>query len=242
MNKPFLSVIIPAYNEAKRIPLTLIDIDKHLSKEEYSYEIVVVDDGSTDETAEIVRRFTPLIKNLKLIQAEHKGKGAAVQKGMQGSHGTMRLFTDADNSTSIDQFNAMLPHFKEGYAVVIGSRGVSGAVCNPPQSLWRQAVGKVGNLLIRGIAVPGISDTQCGFKAFTEDAVMRLFPHLRIDGWGFDIETLSLAKESGLKIKEVPVSWKNSPFSHLGLFDYPRVLWETLKIRWWIKKNYYELS
>lgn len=243
MNKPFLSVIIPAYNEARRLPLTLVDIDAHLSKQDYSYEILVVDDGSTDATAEIVRRFLPVVKHLRLFQLSGNcGKGAAVRHGMKEAHGNVRLFTDADNSTSLDQFNRMLPLFKEGYSVLIGSRGVSGAVMDPPQSLFRRAVGKMGNFLIRFIAVPGISDTQCGFKAFNEDAAERIFSLARIDGWGFDVEALVLANALGFRVGEVPVRWRDSTFSHLTLFDYPLVLWETLKIRWWIHKNNYALN
>lgn len=242
MNKPFLSIIIPAYDEARRIPLTLIDVDKRLSSAEYSYEILVVDDGSKDNTAEIVRRFMPLIKNLKLIQAEHKGKGAAVRRGVLESQGTIRLFTDADNSTSVDQFNAMLPFFKEGYGVVVGSRAISGAVMDPPQSVWRRVMGKAGNLLIRLCAVSNIYDTQCGFKALTEEAAEKIFSRARIDGWSFDVEMCALAAALHIKIKEVPVHWQNSAFSHLTLFDYPRVLWDTFKIQWWVRQGDYRLD
>ncbi len=243
MNKPFLSVIIPAYNEVRRLPLTLVDIDAHLSKETYSYEILVVDDGSTDTTADMVRRFLPLVKNLRLLQLpKNQGKGAAVRYGMQEAHGNVRLFTDADNSTSLDQFNGMLPLFKEGYAVLIGSRGAPGAVMDPSQSFFRRTVGRAGNLLIRVIAVPDILDTQCGFKAFTEEAAQKIFSLARVDGWGFDVETLALASAMGFRVKEVPVRWRDSSFSHLTPFDYPRVLWETLKIRWWISHHGYRLD
>ena len=122
--KPYLSVIIPAYNEAKRLPLTLIDIGKHLSKSEFSYEIIVVDNNSTDATSEIVKRFSHLINNLKLIRCNVPGKGAAVQKGILEAGGKIRLFMDADNSTSIDQFGKMIPYFSEGYDVVIRNKGV----------------------------------------------------------------------------------------------------------------------
>ena len=240
MNKPFLSVIIPAYNEAKRLPLTLIDVDKNLSKEDYSYEILVVDDGSTDATAELTRRFIPLIKNLKLItQAKNLGKGAAVRLGMREAKGTIRLFLDADNSVSVSQFNKMLPPFKEGYEAVIGSRNVRGAVLLPPQPIHRRVLGRLGSLWVRALLLPDISDSQCGFKAFTEEAAAKFFPLGRIDRWGFDIELLALAKQEGVKVKEVPVAWSDNYFSHVSVIDYPKVLWETLKIRWWISRGEY---
>src|SRR3989338_3527266 len=161
MSKPFLSVIIPAHNEASRLPLTLIDIDKHLDEQEYSYEIVVVNDGSTDHTAEIVRRFLPLIANLRLIDnEENKGKGAVVRQGMLESKGLWRLFMDADNSTSIVEFNKMIPYFKSGYDVVIGSRGVKGSRKMPSQPFYKDISGRLGNLVIQLFLLPGIWDSQ----------------------------------------------------------------------------------
>jgi len=129
MAQPYLSIIIPAYNEAERIPKTLLDIDKRLEHAEYSYEILVVNDGSSDNTAEIVRSMAKVVRNLKLIDIkDNAGKGGTVRQGMLLAGGKVRLFTDADNSTSIDQFNAMMPFFKEGYDVVIGSRAIAGAM------------------------------------------------------------------------------------------------------------------
>ncbi|MBI4119692.1 MAG: glycosyltransferase family 2 protein [Parcubacteria group bacterium] len=240
MNKPFLSVIVPAYNEASRLPLALIDIDRHLSRATYSYEIIVVNDGSKDSTADIVKRFIPLIKSLRLIDNQaNRGKGAVVRQGMLEGKGNIRLFTDADNSTSIDQFNIVLPYFKEGYDVVIGSRAVKGAILDPPQSLMRQLPGKLGNLFIQLMVLPGLWDTQCGFKAFTEEAAAVIFSRTKIDRWAFDIEALVLAKKFGFRIKEIPVRWVNDPFSHVRMSAYLQVLWETVKIRWWLSRNKY---
>ncbi|OGY97227.1 MAG: hypothetical protein A2128_01245 [Candidatus Liptonbacteria bacterium GWC1_60_9] len=242
MAKPFLSVVIPAYNEAKRIPLTLIDIDKHLHACDFSYEIIVVDDGSKDATAEIVNRFIPLVRNLKLIDNKvNRGKGAVVRQGMLAAKGALRLFTDADNSTSIDQFNKMLPHFKEGYDIVIGSRDVEGARLEPPQPWHKRLLGNLGNLFIQTVLLPGIWDTQCGFKAFREEAVEEIFPMLTIDRWGFDIEILSLARAQGYRIKEVPVVWVNDPHSHVKPTAYLQVLWETITIRWRLYRGRYPL-
>ncbi len=244
MAQPFLSVIIPAYNEAERLPLTLVDIDKHLSRAEYSYEILVVNDGSKDNTAEIVRGMTKMVKNLKLIDNDvNKGKGGVVRQGMLLAKGQIRLFTDADNSTSIDQFNNMLPYFsvggKESYDVVIGSRTVKGAKLDPPEPIYRQIPGKLGNLLIQILLLPGIWDTQCGFKAFTAECAEKVFELSRISGWGFDPEVLTLAKAFGYKTKEIPVHWVNDIRSHVHTSAYLKVLLEVFKIRWWLWRDAY---
>jgi len=239
--KPYLSVIIPAYNEAKSLPLTLVDINKHLKNVDFVYEIIVVDNNSTDATAEIVKRFSHLIKNLKLINCDKPGKGGAVKKGMLEANGEIRIFTDADNSTSIDQFNKMIPYFTEGYDVVIGSRDIPGAKLVPAQPWYKRLGGNVGNLVIQLLLLPGMWDTQCGFKAFTEKAAERIFPLIKIERWGFDVEVLSLAKRFGYKIKEIPVVWVNSPFSRVKLTTYFQFLIEVLKIKWWMMTNKYKL-
>lgn len=239
MSQPYLSVIIPAYNEAKRLPLTLVDIDKHLSSSGFSYEIVVVDNNSTDGTREIVKRFLPLVQNLHLIECKKRGKGAAVKKGMLESRGKIRLFTDADNSTSITHFFPMKHYFLEGYDVVIGSRDLPGSKLEPPQSWYKRLLGNMGNLFIQLVALRGIWDTQCGFKAFSQTAVEKIFPLSRVFGWGFDVEVLALAKAFGFRIKEIPVTWVNSSFSHVKPFAYFAVLWEVVKIKFWLIGKYY---
>lgn len=243
MTQPLLSVIIPARNEVKRLPLTLLDIDRHLSKADFSYEIIVVVNGApTDGTDELVERFTAIVSNLRVIAlTEMERKGWAVKTGMLAARGKLRIFMDADNSTSIDQFEKMLPYFKEGYDVVIGSRAVRGAKLEPPQPLIRQIPGRLGNLFIQALLLPGIWDTQCGFKAFSEEAAMKIFPSQRINGWGFDVEILSLAKRMGFKIKEMPVLWVNDIFSHVTSMAYLQVLWETIKVRFWLWRNTYNL-
>jgi len=242
MAKPYLSVIIPAYNEAKRLPLTLIDVDKHLEDQEYSYEIIVVNDGSTDATAEIVKRFSPLVENMRLIDnKENKGKGAVVKQGMLAAKGTWRLFMDADNSTSIVEFNKMIPYFKNNYEVVIGSRDVKGARMLPPQAFYKRILGDIGNLIIQSVLLPGIWDTQCGFKCFSDEAAEKVFNLTRIDKWGFDAEALALAKELGYKIKEMPVFWVNDTRSHVKMTSYLQVLWEVVKVRWWLWRDVYNI-
>ncbi len=243
MAKPYLSVIIPVYNEAKRLPLTLIDIDRHLSEQEYSYEILVVNDGSKDATAEIVERFKPLIENLKLLNnAENLGKGAAVRDGMQAAKGNWRLFMDADNSTSIIEFNKMIPYLDEGYEVVIGSRAVKGSKFNPAPSLLRRLAGKFGNLIVQATLLRGIWDTQCGFKCFSEEAARRIFSISRLNGWGFDAETLALARKLGYQIKEMPIHWVSDSRSHVRFGSYFRVLWDTIRVRWWLWRKSYRID
>lgn len=241
MAHPYLSVIIPAHNEAERLPLTLLNIDRHLSRAEYTYEILVVNDGSTDTTAEVVQKMTKAVKNLKLVDnRENKGKGGVVRQGMLLGRGKIRLFTDADNSTSIDQFNAMIPYFREGYDVVIGSRAVRGSRLMPPQPFFRRIAGKGLNLVVQALLLPGIWDTQCGFKAFTEEAAERIFQLSRIRGWGFDVEALALAKAMGYRIKEVPVVWVNDLLSKVKASAGLQFVAENIKIRWWLWTGAYE--
>ncbi|HTY39518.1 MAG TPA: dolichyl-phosphate beta-glucosyltransferase [Candidatus Paceibacterota bacterium] len=244
MNKnPYLSIIIPAYNEAERLPATLLDIDKKMSGKDYAYEIIVVNDGSKDNTAEVVRKMTPAVKNLRLVDnAANKGKGGVVRQGMLLATGDIRLFMDADNSTKIDDFEKMRPLFADGYDVVIGSRAVKGAVQDPPEPWYRQLPGKMGNLYIQILILPGIWDTQCGFKAFTAEAAEKVFNLSRITGWGFDVEALALANRFHYRMGEVPVYWVHDTRSHIGMSAYLKVLLEVAKIRWALWTNKYRLS
>ena len=192
-----------------------------------------MNDGSKDKTAEVVRNMTKAVKNLKLVDnVENKGKGGVVRQGMLMAGGAVRLFMDADNATSIDQFDQMMPLFKEGYGVVIGSRAVRGAKLDPPEPFYRQLVGKGLNLLVQLLLLPGIWDTQCGFKAFTEEAAMKVFEKSRLVGWGFDFEALSLAKRMGYKIAEVPVHWVNDARSHVKFSGGLQFLRDIAIVRW----------
>jgi len=234
-----LSIIIPAHNEAKRLPQTLLDVEHKLVGGNRTYEILVVNNGSTDNTGEIVAKMAATVKNLKLIELPVGNKGNAVRHGMLVAQGEYRLFMDADNATSIDHFDRMLPFFKEGYGAVICSRSHKDSRLDPPQPFYRQIPGKIGNLIIQALVLPGIWDTQCGFKAFTGEAAEKVFRLSKINGWGFDVEILALAKKMGYRVKEVPVHWINNLDSTVKASAYLTTLWDTLRIRWWLWSGAY---
>jgi dolichyl-phosphate beta-glucosyltransferase len=243
MSQPYLSIIVPAYNEAERIPGALLDMDKKLENAPYSYEIVVVNDGSKDNTAAIVKNLAKMVRNLKLIDLrENSGKGGTVRQGMLLSSGKIRIFTDADNSTSIDQFQKMMPFFKEGYDVVIGSRAVQGAKLDPPEPFYRQVIGKLLNFIVQVLLLPGIWDTQCGFKAFTEEAAVKIFTPSRIPGWGFDVEILALAKKAGYRIKEMPIHWVDDVRTHVKFSAGLQFLRDIAIIRWRLWRGEYNFA
>lgn len=163
----YLSVVIPAYNEAKRLPATLRAVLAYLDRQNYTWEVLIVDDGSKDATADLVREAAKQEPRVKLIQyGGNRGKGYAVRAGMQKAAGKFRLFMDADNSTTIDHFEEFRPYFEQGYDVVVGSRDVEGANIAVHQAWWKEKLGDLGNVWIRFWAVPGIYDTQAGFKVF----------------------------------------------------------------------------
>lgn len=230
----YLSVIIPAYNEEKRLSKTLFEIDKYLREQSYNYEIIVVSDGSKDRTAEVVREMQGRIANLRVIDnKENHGKGYVVKQGLSEAKGKIRLFTDADNSTSIDQVEKMIPLFEKGFHIVIGSRDIKGAVLDPPQPLLRIIVGNIFNLMVQIlVGLFGIWDTQCGFKALSEKAVEDIIPQCKIDRWAFDPEILKIGRRMGYEIKEVPVHWINDPESKVKLKGMIKMGFDLLKIRW----------
>ncbi len=243
--KPYLSVILPCLNEAKVLPTTLIDVDKYLSGKDFDYEILVVSDGSTDDTVDVTKRFTNIIKNLRVIDNKvNHGKGWVVRQGMLKAEGEIRLFMDADNATTISHFDKIIPYFKDGddrgkFDIVIGSRDVPGAKMVPPQPAWKRFLGNTGNIVIQILLVPGMKDTQCGFKAFTAEAAEKIYKLAKIDRWSFDSEVLALGRKLGYKIKEIPVTWVSKPVSRVKLKSYFKTLFEVFKIKWWIVTDKY---
>jgi len=245
-NQPYLSVIVPCYNEEKTISATLLAIDQYLQKQDFSYEVLAVSDGSKDKTAQIVEDFKKNLPNLKLINNElNHGKGWVVRQGMLKAQGQIRLFMDADNATTIDHFDKMKPYFDSGADVVIGTRdskdakGAKQAVAQP----WlKRQLGNAGNILIQILAVWGIWDTQCGFKAFSTRAAEAIFSKTKIDRWGFDIEALALAKKLKYKISIVPVYWINNPNSRVNLKAYLMTFKELFKVWWWLITDAYKIK
>ena len=229
----FLSVVIPAYNEEKRLPKTLESIFDYLRKQSYLWEIIVVNGGSNDGTAQVVLEAAARIPNLRLIDnKENHGKGYVVRQGMLESKGKYRLFTDADNSTSIDQVEKMLPEFEKGYDIVIASRDIKGAVLSPPQTPIRQILGEAFKLLRKIIVgMWNLQDSQCGFKCFSEKVVEDIFPGLFIDRWAFDVEILAVAQKFGYKIKEIPIVWANDPDSKVKPSGMIKMLFELAQVR-----------
>jgi len=233
MSQIFLSVIIPAHNEEERISQTLKEIDKYLTKQNFDYEIIVVSGGSTDRTCEVVEGLKSKIKNLKLLcEKESRGKGFAVKKGILAAKGKFRLFTDADNSTPIEQIEKFWPEFEKGADIVIASRDIKGAILDPPQPLFRRFVGEVFKYLRKIIVgLWEIEDTQCGFKCFRGEVAEKIFSKMRTERFAFDPEILLIAKKEGYKIKEVPVYWKNDLRSKVKFSSMFEMLFDLFKIR-----------
>lgn len=228
-----LSVIIPAYNESERIAATLLEMDKYFGAQNYDYEIIVVVDGARDNTAEVVGKMLGQIKNLVLIDnKENHGKGWVVRQGMLKAQGELRLFADADNSTSIDQIAKFFPYIDQGYDVVIGSIEIAGAKVNEHAQWYRRFVGHVAKYLIRVVAgIWEIHDSQRGFKLFTQKAAQDVFSRGKIDRFGFDFEILAIAKKHNYKIKEVPVIWNNAGGSTVNLKSYIDTFKDLAKVR-----------
>jgi dolichyl-phosphate beta-glucosyltransferase len=213
MTSPFLSVVIPAFNESLRLPHTLGRCVAFLDNWNETWELVVVDDGSADDTAAVVERFHERENRVRLLRVPHGGKGAAVRAGMLHATGRWRLFADADLSMDLSE----LPGFFEQPAdVAIASREAPGAE-RIGEPLARHLIGRIFNLCVRVIVVPGVQDTQCGYKLFTGDAAQTLFAASRVDGFAFDVELIFLARRAGLQVREVPIVWRHKPGSRVGM-------------------------
>jgi dolichyl-phosphate beta-glucosyltransferase len=237
-----LSIIVPAFNEAQRISPTLEALDRHLAGR-CSYEILVVDDGSTDDTVEVVRRLAEIHPALAVLPTRpNRGKGHAVRAGMLAARGRIRVMSDADGSIPPCQLDALIAPLAAGEAdIAIGSRYASGAQVSSPQPGWRRAWSRLVNRVVQRSLVPGVRDTQCGFKAFSADAAEAIFRRCRIDGWAFDLEALALAHRLGLRMREVAVAWQDDPRSRVRpVRDFVRVVREWLTIRANLRRGVYE--
>lgn len=227
----YLSVIIPAYNEADRISNTIEEIINYLNNKRIQYEIIVVNDGSDDSTAMIVKNNNAV----KLIDRKvNRGKGYSVAEGMLSSRGDICLFTDADNSTDIRCLESMMELLDKDFDIVIASRHKKDsalATVNIHQPKYKEVLGKMGNFFIRIFTGLNIYDTQCGFKAFKSGPAKNIFSKITIDRWGFDVEALTIAKSHNYKIGIIPANWEDAPGSHVKSLDYIGVLRDVLRIR-----------
>jgi dolichyl-phosphate beta-glucosyltransferase len=213
-----LSIVVPAYNEAQRILPSLERLFAYMDGRHCAYEVLVIDDGSTDDTAAVIReRFGDRPQLRLLAYGGNRGKGYAVRCGAGHATGDVVLFSDADFSTPIEEVEKMLPLLDQGYDMVIGSRAVKGAEIRERQPFYREGAGKLFNLLVRVLVAPEFHDTQCGFKCYRSAPMHPVLERLQIDGFAFDVEMIALARAAGLRIAEVPVIWVNSPSSKVGV-------------------------
>lgn len=206
MLNPFLSVIIPTLNEEHRLPGALEGLFAFLEAQPYTAEVLVVENGSNDRTLDVARSFQSRYPQLRILQAEQRGKGLAVRLGMLAARGDYRFMADVDFSMPVDEIRRFLPPAISGYDVAIGSREAPGAQrFNEP--VYRHTVGRLFNLLIRLLALPGLQDTQCGFKCFRGPVAEELFHRQTLTGWSFDVEVLFIARRLGYRIVELPIPW-----------------------------------
>jgi dolichyl-phosphate beta-glucosyltransferase len=236
-----LSVIVPAYNEELRLLPTVERLDAHLAAQALRYEILVVDDGSSDGTAELVDELAELIPHLRVIRSRpNRGKGAAVRVGMLAASGLVRVMCDADGSMPAEEMPKLLARMAQGGAdIAIGSRYADGAVAHT-QPLYRRLWSRLCNRLVQKTLVPGIRDTQCGFKAFSAIAAEDLFSRARIDGWAFDLEILALARRRAYDIAEVAVAWTDDKRSKVNpVKDLIKVVREAVAIRRNLRRGVY---
>ena len=228
-----LSVVIPAYNEERRILPTLKTIAEYLARKNWSAEILVVDDGSTDATADRVSELAGAVPGLRLVKnPRNRGKGYSIRHGFAESRGSLVLLTDADLSTPIEEIEKLLPAVREkGNGIAIGSRALDPSLLEVPQAWLRQSMGKGFNLIVRLLTGLSIRDTQCGFKLLKRDLFVPVFKAARVDRFSYDVEILYLAHRRGIGIAEIPVIWKNSPQSRVSILGDPlQMFWDVVKI------------
>ena len=232
MVQPFLSIVIPAYNEEPRIIGTLEQVVSFLTSRSYTWEVLVADDGSTDSTAPLVRDFAANNPRIHLLSLSHGGKGWAVKHGMLAATGGYRFLCDADLSMPFEQVERFLPPAVEGVDIVVGSRELASSR-RIGEPVRRHLMGRLYNWLVRALAVPGIKDTQCGFKCFRGDVVLDMFRRQTTYGFAFDVEILFLARKAGLTIQEVGIDWYYREQSKVRpVRDSIIMTWDLLKIRW----------
>ena len=231
MSKPFLSLIIPAYNEEPRLPGTLETIAAYLAGQSYNCEVLVIENGSTDATWQIAEDFSQTHPEFRAVHIDENGKGLAIGTGMLAARGEWRMMLDADLSMPVDEIHRFIPPELNDHQIAIASREAPGAVRYDEPEV-RHIGGRFMNLLIRVLALPGIQDSQCGFKSFRGDVADELFALQRVNGWGFDVEILFIARRKGYKIAELGIPWYYHAFSHVRpIQDTWNVFWDLVRIR-----------
>ncbi|MGI4736424.1 MAG: dolichyl-phosphate beta-glucosyltransferase [Janthinobacterium lividum] len=227
-----LSLIIPAFNEAARIEPTLRAAHQFLAARPASFEILVVDDGSTDATVALVTALAGELPGLRVLcSPANRGKGHAVRLGMRAATGQVRLFSDADGSTPITEVGTLLQALAQGADIAIGSRYLAASRVTRPQPWVRRVWSRLVNQVVQRVLLPGVVDTHCGFKAFTAAAAAHTFAACTVDGWSFDLEVLTRAQAQGLRIQEVPVRWENDARSKARLRQLPREFRHVYRLR-----------
>lgn len=233
-NSPYLSVVIPAYNEEARITDTLLHVVEYLDAQPYTFEVLVVDDGSTDNTLSAVQKFAETRPSVRVIHYKpNRGKGYAVRVGVLAAEGEYILFADADLATPIEELGAFWEHISAGVDVVIASRPLKESRLVQRQPFYREWAGRAFNHVVRIFAVRGIHDTQCGFKLFRRDVAREVFSRCTLEGFSFDIEVLHLAQRLGYLIVEAPVHWYHREGSKVKLLhDGLKMLVDIIRLRW----------
>ena len=233
-SRPYLSIVIPAHNEAKRLGGTLKRIRRYAEKHDFAVEVMVVSDASDDGTADLARQFDPGQMTLNVLASTiSRGKGRTVRRGMLAARGRVLLMTDADLATPIEELDKLLVWLDEGYDVVIGSRAMTDSVLCPAQGPMRRFLGWAFRKLRRAMFLPDIRDTQCGFKCFTREVADEVFSRQQLDDAAFDCEILLLARLGGYRIKEVGVPWGHDPDSRMKLISESfRMLRSLISIKW----------
>jgi dolichyl-phosphate beta-glucosyltransferase len=233
MRSPALSVVIPAYNERRRLARTLGRVIDYLERRGEGFEILVVDDGSTDGTASLAARaLEPLGGRGRVLRnAANAGKGASVRRGMLSARGRRVLFSDADLSTPIEEIEKLERALDGGAEVAFGSRALDRRLLEVRQNRPRELMGRLFNVIVRLCAVSGVRDTQCGFKLFAAPVVVPVFSRARLDRFGFDVEVIALALALGATIAEIPVRWRNSPDSRVTLWQGAKAFADPLRVR-----------
>jgi len=216
LTRPFLSLIIPAHNEETRLAGTLTRVLEFAEKQAYTSEILVVENGSLDRTLQIARDYAERFPRMRILQNPLSGKGRAVQQGMLAAQGEYRFMCDVDLSMAVDEINRFLPPALQGYDIAIASREAPGAI-RYGEPYYRHIVGRIYNRLIQLLALPGLQDTQCGFKCFRGEVAGDLFSRQTLTGWSFDVEILFIARLSGYKTTEIPIHWYYNPHSKISL-------------------------